>query len=204
METPLDDYHFDPNFKDKKIKRDFMALLPKGETLLWMGKIKRDSAYWYSKGAWAVILSVGSLFLSGLFLFYGYTGFVEGEFEGQYHRPLLAFGAALLPWGFSYMLAFRHLVYDAQVRYAFSATRVLRYLPAQKKQPYQWEQLDRLEELSYSSKGDDTGSISYAIVVPDYQSGDEGVIFLPLFEFIENGGAVFKQLLELQEALVEE
>jgi len=142
--------------------------------------------------------------LSGLVLFYGYTGFVEGEFEGQYNRFLLAFGAALLPWGVSYLLAFRHLVYDAQVRYAFSATRVVRYLPAQKKQPYQSEQLDHLEELSYSSKSDHTGTISYAIVVPDYQRGDEGVIFLPLFEFIENGGAVFKQLVALQEALFEE
>jgi hypothetical protein len=200
MEMPLDDYHFDPHFKDKKIKREFMALLPEGEELLWMGKMKRAGAYWYNKGTWAVILAVVSLFLSGLVLFYGYAGFVEGEFEGQYSRLTAAFGAALLPWGFSYLLAFRHLVYDAQVRYAFSATRVLLYRPVQSKQPYQWKQLDHLEELSYTSKGENVGTISYSIVVPDYESGEEGIVFLPLFEFVENGGEVFKRLVALQEA----
>lgn len=204
METPLDDYRFDPKFEDKKIKHEFMALLPEGEELLWMGKIKRNSSYWYNKGTWAVIFTVISLFLSGLFLFYGYTGFMEGKFEGQYDRFLAAFGAALLPWGFSYLLAFRPLVYDAQVRYAFSATRVLLYNPAQRKQPYQWKQLAQLKELTYTSKGDNVGTISYSIVVPHHESGENALVFLPLFEFVENGGKLFKQLVALQETVVGE
>ena len=161
METPLDDYRFELNFWEKKVKRDFLALLPEGEELLWMGPMKRGSSYWYSKGLFAMGTAIGSLLLSGFLLFQGYLGFIEGEFAGKYHRVFTTIGAAFLPWIASYFLAFQRLIYDSKTRYAFSPSQLLLYLPAQKKQPYQWQALLELGELEYQSHADKTGTIFY-------------------------------------------
>lgn len=203
METPLDDYRFDPNFMHEKVKRDFAALLPEGEELLWMGCMSRKSSYWFSKGMLALVAILVSSVLSAFFLFHGYIGFEEGEYAGKYNRVFAAMGAALLPWLFSYFLIFQRLIYDANTRYAFSTNHILLYLPAQKKQPYQWQVLSALGELEYKTHGDDTGTISYAIEVPDNGTGGIGLIFLPLFEFIEEGKAVFNKLVALQEELID-
>lgn len=201
MEMPLDDYRFEPNFRDKKVKRDFLSLLPEGEELLWVGKMKRDRSYWFSKGLLALGAVLISLFINFVLLFYGYGGFVEGEFAGKYHRVFTAMGAALLPWIASYFLCFQHLIYDAQTRYAFSSKHLLLYRPIPKKQPYQWQGLLALGELKYQSNRDKTGTISCTLEIPHYESGEIGLIFLPLFEFIENGEVIFRQLISLQEDL---
>lgn len=204
METPLDDYRFDPNFLHKKVLRDFKALLPEGEELLWMGCMSRNSSYWFSKGMLALVAVLVSSVLSAFFLFHGYIGFEEGEYAGKYNRVFAAMGAALLPWIFSYFLIFQRLWYDANTRYAFSSKHILLYLPAQKKQPYQWQVLSALGELEYKAHGDKTGTISYAIEVPHNESGGIGLIFIPLFEFLEEGEAVFEKLVALQEELIEQ
>lgn len=204
METPLDDYRFEPNFWEKKIKRELLALLPQGEELLWMGQMKRGSSYWYSKGLFAMGVAIGSLLLSSFLLFQGYLGFIEGEFAGKYPRVFAAIGAALLPWIAGYFLAFQRLIYDSQTRYAFSSTQLVLYLPAQKKQPYQSQALLELGELEYRSHADKTGTIFYDIEVPDSESGGIGLLLLPLLEFIEDGPTVFRQLVNLQEGLIEQ
>ncbi len=204
METPLDDYRFEPNFWEKKVKRDFLALLPEEEELVWVGQMKRGRSYWYSKGLLAVGAVVGSLFISSFLLFHGYLGFVEGEFAQKYHRIFTAIGAAFLPWIASYFLAFQRLIYDSKTRYAFSSKHLHLYLPAQKKQPYQWQELLELGELEYKAHGDKTGTIFYLTAIPDYNSGEIGVILLPLLEFIEDGPTVFKQLVALQDGLIQQ
>ncbi len=198
MEMPLDDYRFEPDFQEKKVRRDFLSLLPEEEELLWTGKMQRGLSYWWSKGVLAAVASVVCLVITSFLWRQAYVGYFEGEYAGKYARVLIAFGASLLPWLASYLLLFSRLIYDARTRYGITANYLLVYNPARRKQPYKGYALTQLAHLKQKTHSDATVSITHSIEVPDEGSGETQLIDLPLLEFIEKGKAIYEQLSDLQ------
>jgi hypothetical protein len=203
-EMPLDDYRFELNSLDQQVRHKFSTLLPEGEELLWMGRMKRGFSYWLSKGFWGLLALLGCLLLTAFLWFMAYIGFYEGEYENEYPRVFIAFAASLVPWVAGYALIFRRLIYDAKTRYGLSNHYLLLYLPYNFSNPYQGYVIADLFNLSYKEHSDDTVSISYALELPDDQSGGIYWATVPLFEFLEGGLTVFNQITSLQYADMEE